>query len=207
MSNKHESKQVSKDATKGASEYAITCARWCENEVVLVGARNMPQCARKNQEVSGVVHNARLCVTCQHSPSGTCGSQILTTVQTFRQRFSHHPQVRVTCGGVTNSKGTEINLHSARCCDLASFMQCYPSRSRCCTTNSKPMIFIRCTIFGPGGGFLIKSAGITFVPTFFVTNLFDLEASCITSSACRRVLPCPALLRLTKHIVACGIQM
>ena len=34
----------------------------------------------KNEEVSEVVRSARLCVTCQHSPSGKSQTQILTTV-------------------------------------------------------------------------------------------------------------------------------
>ena len=81
------------------------------------GHHNVP---RRKQEVSGVVHNARLCVTCQHSPSGTCQIQILTTVQTFRQRFSHPPRVLVAHDAVTNSKGTTIKLHSACCFESTS---------------------------------------------------------------------------------------
>ena len=38
--------------------------------------------------------------------------------------------------------------------------------------------FINCSIFGLDNGFVIKSAGFTFVPTFFVTTFPDLEASC-----------------------------
>ena len=38
-------------------------------------------------------------------------------------------------------------------------------------------IFVSCTIFVPG--FVIKSTGFTLVPAFFVTNLFNLEASFI----------------------------
>ena len=90
----------------------------------------------RNQDVSGVVHCARLCVICQHSPSGTCRIQILTAVQTFRQRISHYPVVLDTCGAATNSKDTTIKLHSARCCVVTSFVQCYPCRSRCCHPNS-----------------------------------------------------------------------
>ena len=81
------------------------------------GHQNVP---RRKQEVSGVVHNARLCVTCQHSPSGTCQIQILTTVQTFRHQFSHPPQVLVAHGAVTNSKDTTIKVHSACCFDSTS---------------------------------------------------------------------------------------
>ena len=33
-----------------------------------------------------------------------------------------------------------------------------------CPTNSKPMIFISCTIFGLRSGFVMKSEGFTFVP-------------------------------------------
>ena len=132
-----------------------------------LGHHNMP---RMDQ---GVVHSARLCVICQHSPSGTCRIQILTIVQTLQQRIAHHPLVLVACGAVTNSKGTTIKLHPARCCELASFVQCKPSRYRCCPTNSKPMIFVCCAIFDPSSGFVIKSAGSTFVPTFFVTSRFE----------------------------------
>ena len=51
----------------------------------------------KNQEVSRVVRNAHLCVACQHSSSGTSRTQILTTLQTFRQRIAsrHHAEKRL----------------------------------------------------------------------------------------------------------------
>ena len=65
------------------------------------GHHNVPG---KNREVSRAVHSAPLCVICQYSPSGTCRIQILTTVQTFRQRISLHPKVLVADGDVTNSK-------------------------------------------------------------------------------------------------------
>ena len=54
------------------------------------------------------------------------------------------------------------------------------------------MIFISWSIFGPDSGFAIKTAGFKFVPTFFVTNLPDLDASCI-----HRVLSSPSDAALT----------
>ena len=138
----------------------------------------------KNPEVLGVVHSARLRVICQHFSWGKCGIQILTSVRTFRQRISHHQRVHVSCGAVTNSKDTTIKLHSARCCLLAPDVA---------PRIQSPMIFIGCTIFGPGSGFVIMSTGLTFVPTFFVTNLLTQKLLVSTSSACRRVLPCTAL--------------
>ena len=85
------------------------------------GEVGSPQCAGKgNQEVSGVVHCVRLCVICQHSSSGTCRIQILTTAQTFPPRISHYPTVLVAYRAVTNSKDTTIKLHSTGCCEPTS---------------------------------------------------------------------------------------
>ena len=62
----------------------------------------------RNQEVSRVVRSARLCVTCQHllsPPLGTCRTQILTTVQTLRQRitFSLCRKLLQSCHTAPNS--------------------------------------------------------------------------------------------------------
>ena len=45
--------------------------------------------------------------------------------------------------------------------------------------NSQPMMLMGCSIFDLDIGFVIKSAGLPLVPTFFVTSLPDLDASCI----------------------------
>ena len=47
-----------------------------------------------NQEVAEVVRSARLCVACQHSSSGTCRTQILTALRTFRQRVTYSSACR-----------------------------------------------------------------------------------------------------------------
>ena len=48
--------------------------------------------------------------------------------------------VRITCGAVTNSKRTTTHfiLHVAE--TTLGFVQCNPSRSRCCPTNSKLVV-------------------------------------------------------------------
>ena len=48
----------------------------------------------KKQGVSGVIRSARLCVACHHSSSGTCRTQILTTLQTSRQQITCSPTCR-----------------------------------------------------------------------------------------------------------------
>ena len=53
------------------------------------------------------------------------------------------------------------------------------SESTSIPKNSQPVMLMSCSIFGFGSGFVIQSAGFTFVPTFFVTNRPALEASCI----------------------------
>ena len=110
------------------------------------GQRNVPG---RKQEVSGVVHSARLCVICQHSPWGTCRIQILATVQTFRQRIFHHSAALVTYGAVTNSKDTTIKLHSARRCELSSLVQCNPLAPSAAPRIHSPLFSINCSVFGP----------------------------------------------------------
>ena len=55
-----------------------------------------------------------------------------------------------------------------------------------------PMMLMSCSIFCFVSGFVIRSAGFTFVPIFFVTNLFELDASCIHRLC---MSTCVALLR------------
>ena len=69
-------------------------------------------------------------------------------------------------------------------------------------TNSYPMRLMSCSILSFGSGFVIKSAGFTLVPTFFATNLPDLDASCIHRFCMSTCFALPNLLRLTKHIIA-----
>ena len=57
-------------------------------------------------------------------------------------------------------------------------------------------------MFGLGSGFVIKSAGFMLVPTVFVMNRPDLEASCIHRCCMSTCFALPSPLRLTKHIVA-----
>ena len=76
------------------------------------GHQNVPE---RNQEVSEVVHNAHLCVRCQHFPSGTCRIQILTTVPATNPTPSRSPCLSLAAA--TNSKVATIKLHSARCCE------------------------------------------------------------------------------------------
>ena len=157
--------------------------------------------SRKEQEVSGVVHSARLCVICQHSSSGTCQIQILRIVQTFRQRISHHPEALVTYDTAINSKNSTIKLHSAYYWESAGLARCYLERRLDCSTNTKATIFIVCSIFGLGNDFAIKSAGLTFVSTFFVTNLLDLKVSCIHKCCMSTCFNLSNPLRLIKHTV------
>ena len=59
-----------------------------------------------------------------------------------------------------------------------------------------------CSIFRFGSGFVIQSAGLKLVPTFFATNLPDLDASCIHRFCMSTCFAWPNPQRLTKHIVA-----
>ena len=124
---------------------------------------------------------ARLCVTRQHSPSGTC----LTTIKTFRpisKLISMTPFVPPSCAQPDHrdSKFSKKALVSAQ---LAFLICCFEH-------------------FGLGSGFVIKSAGFTFVPTFFVTNRPDLETSCIHRFCMSTCFALPSPPRLTKYTVA-----
>ena len=68
--------------------------------------------------------------------------------------------------------------------------------------NSYPMMFMSCSTFGFGSGFVTKSVAFTLVLTFFVTNLSDLDASCIHRFCMPTCFALPNPLRLTKHIIA-----
>ena len=53
------------------------------------------------------------------------------------------------------------------------------SESASISENSEHMMLMSCSIFGCGNGFVIKAAGFTLEPTFFVTNWPDWDPSCI----------------------------
>ena len=156
----------------------------------------------RNQEVTRVVHSACLCVKCQHSHLGACRTPILTTVQQFGQRMSHHPIARVTSSAVTNSKDTTIKLHSAHCCKLTSFVQCNPSRSRYSSTNSKPMYDFH-KLHWSWLWFRHQVGGV-YVRTHLLRDepFFGLEACCIHKFCMSTCFALPRPLQLTKHIVA-----
>ena len=76
-----------------------------------------PQCARKESGslTGSFTVSVHVSVICQHSPSGTCRAQILTTVQTFLQRCSLSPcRLRRR----DQQQDTMIKLQSARCCGV-----------------------------------------------------------------------------------------
>ena len=129
-----------------------------------VGHHNVT--GKKKKKVSRVVRSARLCVNCQHSPSGTCR----TTASTFPPRMSHHPAVRSVHVAATDIM---IKLHSAVCWGHADVHGV--ALIALCTA---PRIDSS-QAAGLGNGFVIKSVGFTCVPTFSVTNFSDLDASCI----------------------------
>ena len=144
-----------------------------------VGSTTMcPERNRKSQESSTVP----VCVSYVNSTP-----RVLTTVETFRQRISHHPVVPDNYGAVTNGKDTTIKLHSAEHAGLA---QCNPAPSLYCSTNSQHIIFNNCSIFGPGNGvsYPLSSSrtchGASYIHQFCMSTCFAL----------------PNPLRLTRHI-------
>ena len=163
-----------------------------------------PQCARK--ESRSLIRVPVSVSRVNTPPSCTCRTQILTTVQTLRQRIAFSlRKKRIECRHDSLSHRPNSASHIKNSCTTVNFLKshfavaaaklaaflytsvkpptsllpCSSSRFWCCPIHSKPIIFISCSIFGLGIGFVIKSAGFTLVPTFFVTNLFDLDASCI----------------------------
>ena len=123
----------------------------------------------------------------------------------IRRDFSvthfHLPVVRVTFDAVTNGKDSMIKLPFARCCghtSLHSATWLAPSTAQ--RIDNPP---VSCSsMLGLGKGFVIKSAGFTCEPPFFMTNFSDLDASCTHKCCTFTCFALPKPRRLTKHIVA-----
>ena len=133
------------------------------------GHHNVPE---RNQEVSGVVHSARLFVKCQHFPWGTCRPQILTTVPNTsatnftqskspcRLRRRNHQQRN--CELVFHAMTLEPNAHVSNCHKVnrqKSLLQCSDgprSYSHVCllshpfTVPSRPLQLLACPRHGDG---------------------------------------------------------
>ena len=89
-----------------------------------------------------------------------------------------------------------------------AFLSIDPSLSpRQSSTNSKPIMPMNCSIFGFASGFVIKSAGFMFVPTFLVVSRKDLEASCIYRLCMSTCLALPSPSAIDQAHRCCGIQM
>ena len=155
----------------------------------------------KKQDVSGVVQSARLCATCRHSSSSASRLPSFQTLLLLQQ-FCLLPRVRVTFGAASKGTDTMMKLHSASCCELNSLLQCSPARSRYTPTNRKPISFLICSMFGPGKGFVIRSAGFKLVPCFFVTKFPDFEASCIHKICIPTCFAFPSPPQFTQHVIA-----
>ena len=69
------------------------------------------------------------------------------------------------------------------------------------SSRIRNMMLMSCSIFGFASGFVIKSAGFTFVPTVSATNRPALQASCVHRFCISTCFVLPRPLRLTRHIV------
>ena len=166
----------------------------------------------KNQEVSGVVRSARLCVTCQHSHLGHMSNPDPDDCSnTFGNvLLSHHAEngfknvAKISCHkaqilpSTSKTSCTTVNFLKAHVAVAAATLAAFStsvkpptslvhggsSRFWCCPIHSQPTIVISCSMFGLGIGFVIKSSGFTLVPTFFVTNLFLTWMPPVPTSFC-----------------------
>ena len=160
-----------------------------------------------NQEVSGCVRTAR--------HSGTCRTPTLMTVKNFTGdtvTHSHLPRLAVECPFINLAKIARRYSRKISYCNRIS-PPARPFRAPVSPfTNWYPMRLMSCSILGLGSGFVIKSVGFTLVPTFFVTNLPDLDTSCIheirMTSTClfRVVKDRKKVLGHARHVHTCLVS-